>query len=79
MTLIAQKEAAEIVKTGAKEFRQDSETRLTPGARDILNDAGVKIVFAGSATHSSSCDLRRRAFTATASTCMTPSRPGSIV
>lgn len=53
MTLIAQKEAADFVKTGAKEFRQDSETRLTPGAKDIFNDAGVKIVFAGSATHSS--------------------------
>ncbi|MEO8352800.1 MAG: class II aldolase/adducin family protein, partial [Chthoniobacteraceae bacterium] len=45
MTLIAQKEAAEFLKTGAKEFRQNSETRLTPGAKDIFNDANVKIVF----------------------------------
>src|SRR5690349_11325253 len=49
MTLITQKEATDFVKTGAKEFRQNSEIRLTPGAKDIFNDAGVKIVFDGSA------------------------------
>jgi L-fuculose-phosphate aldolase len=53
MTLIAQKEAADFVKTGAKEFRQNSETRLTPGARDIFNDANVKVVFDGGGTHPS--------------------------
>ena len=45
MKLIAQKEAADFVKTGAKEFRQNSETRLTPGAKDIFIEAGVKVVF----------------------------------
>ncbi|MEO6785654.1 MAG: class II aldolase/adducin family protein [Chthoniobacteraceae bacterium] len=45
MKLIAQKEAAEFVKTGAKEFRQNGETRLTPGAKDVFTEAGVKVVF----------------------------------
>ncbi len=45
MKLIAQKEAAEFVKTGAKEFRQNDEIRLTPGAKDIFTEAGVKVVY----------------------------------
>ena len=45
MKLIAQKEAAEFLKTGAKEFRQNSEIRITPGAKDIFTEAGIKIVF----------------------------------
>ncbi len=45
MQLFAQKEAAEFIKTGAKEFRFNRETRLTPGARDLFSDAGVKVVF----------------------------------
>ncbi len=45
MTLIAQKEASDFVKTGAKEFRQNSETRLTPGAKDIFTEAGIKVVY----------------------------------
>jgi hypothetical protein len=45
MQLIAQKEAADFVKTGAKEFRQNSEIRLTPGAKDIFTEAGIKVVF----------------------------------
>lgn len=49
MKLIAQKEAAEFVKTGAKEFRQNGEVRLTPGARDLFTEAGVKIVYDGAA------------------------------
>jgi len=53
MTLITQKEATDFVKTGSKEFRQNSEIRLTPGAKDIFNDAGVKIVFDNGASHSS--------------------------
>ena len=51
MILIAQKEAAEFVSTGAKEFRQNGETRITPGAKDVFSEAGIKIVFdAGAAT-----------------------------
>jgi L-fuculose-phosphate aldolase len=45
MQLFAQKEAAEFIKTGAKEFRFNREIRLTPGARDLFIDAGVKVVF----------------------------------
>src|SRR5471030_2136225 len=51
MKLFAQKEAGAFVKTGFKEFRYDREIRLTPGAKDILTEAGVKIVFdAGAAS-----------------------------
>ncbi len=50
MKLIAQKEAADFVKTGAKEFPQDGETRLTPGAKDIFNEAGVKVVYRAGST-----------------------------
>jgi L-fuculose-phosphate aldolase len=45
MKLNPQKEAADFVKTGAKEFRQSAEIRLTPGAKDIFTEAGIKIVF----------------------------------
>ncbi len=45
MKLFAQKEAEEFVKTGAREFRYDREVRLTPGARDVLTEAGIKVVF----------------------------------
>lgn len=45
MKLFAQKEAADFVKTGAKEFRYNRDIRLTPGARDVLVEAGIKVVF----------------------------------
>ena len=50
MKLIAQKEAADFVKTGAKEFRQNSEIRLTPGAKDVFTEAGVKVVYDAAAS-----------------------------
>jgi L-fuculose-phosphate aldolase len=50
MKLFAQKEAAEFVKTGAKEFRYDREIRLTPGAKDVFSEAGVKVVFSTNGT-----------------------------
>jgi L-fuculose-phosphate aldolase len=54
MKLFSQKEAAEFVKSGVKEFRFSREsTRMTPGARDVLVAAGVKIIYdpnAGAAT-----------------------------
>lgn len=57
MKLFAQKEAAEFVKTGAKEFRFNRDIRLTPGAKDVLIEAGIKVVFdagvSGTATSSS--------------------------
>jgi|GEM_PF-5842799 len=45
MKLIAQKEAEAIVKTGATEFRYNRDIRLTPGAKDVFSEAGVKVVF----------------------------------
>jgi L-fuculose-phosphate aldolase len=49
MKLFALKEAEAFLKTGFKEFRYDRETRITPGARDILTEAGVKVVFTAGA------------------------------
>lgn len=49
MKLISQTEAAEFVRTGSKEFRQKADDRLTPGARDVFTEAGVKIIFDGGA------------------------------
>jgi L-fuculose-phosphate aldolase len=45
MKLFAQKDAADYIKTGAKEFRYSRDLRLTPGARDNLLEAGIKVVF----------------------------------
>ena len=45
MKVFAQQDAAVFVKTGAKEFRHNREVLITPGARDILSEASVKIVF----------------------------------
>ena len=45
MNLFAQKEAEAFVKTGTKEFRYNRDTRLTPAAKDVLTEAGIKIVF----------------------------------
>lgn len=45
MKIFAQKDAAEFVKTGAREFRHNRETIVTPGARDIFSEASVKVVF----------------------------------
>jgi hypothetical protein len=46
MKLFSQKDAADFAKSGVKEFRFSREsTRMTPGARDVLVAAGVKIVY----------------------------------
>lgn len=45
MKLFAHKDAEAFVKTGAKEFRFNREIRLTPGAKDVFIEAGVKVVF----------------------------------
>jgi len=50
MKLFAQKEAETYIKTGAKEFRYDREIRLTPGAKDMFSEAGIKVVFDGGAS-----------------------------
>jgi L-fuculose-phosphate aldolase len=45
MTVFSSKEAEEFIRTGAKELRYSREVQITPGARDILGDAGVRLVF----------------------------------
>lgn len=45
MKLFAQKDAEAFARTGARELRHNRELRLTPGARDVLVEAGIKIVF----------------------------------
>jgi L-fuculose-phosphate aldolase len=45
MKLLAQKDAETFVKTGAREFRYNRDIQLTPGARDVFTEAGVKLVF----------------------------------
>jgi L-fuculose-phosphate aldolase len=54
MKLFAQKDAETYIKTGAKEFRYDREIRLTPGAKDTLAEAGVKVVFDAGASQNGS-------------------------
>lgn len=51
MKVFAQKDAAEFVKTGSKEFRHDREVLLTPGARDAFSEASIKIIFASHHSH----------------------------
>lgn len=50
MKLFAQNDATAFVRTGAREFRFNREIRLTPGARDILVEAGIKVVFDANAS-----------------------------
>ena len=45
MKLFAQNDAIAFTRTGAREFRFNRDIRLTPGARDILVEAGIKVVF----------------------------------
>ncbi|PTX97869.1 class II aldolase/adducin family protein [Opitutus sp. ER46] len=50
MKLFAQNDAAAFVRTGAREFRFNRDIRLTPGARDVLIEAGIKVVFDANAS-----------------------------
>ena len=45
MKVFAQRDAEEFVKTGSKEFRHSREVLVTPGARDTLLEARIKIIF----------------------------------
>lgn len=54
MKLITQRDAEEIVKSGAKEFYYNRTIQLTPGARDIFSSALVKLVYSESASAPSS-------------------------
>ena len=50
MSIFAAKEAEEFIRTGAKELRYTREVQLTPGAKDLLSDAGVRLLFQPEAT-----------------------------
>ena len=50
MKVFAISDAQAFVKTGAKEFRYNREIRLTPSAKDVLTESGIKIVFDADAT-----------------------------
>lgn len=50
MKLFAQNDAIAFARTGAREFRFNRDIRLTPGARDVLVEAGIKVVFDSNAS-----------------------------
>ncbi len=45
MKLFAQTDAEAFVKTGAKEFRYNRDVSITPAAKDVLSESGVKTIF----------------------------------
>ena len=45
MKLFAEKDAQAYAKSGASEFRHNRDIRLTPGAKDVFSEAGIKVVF----------------------------------
>lgn len=45
MKVFSSPDAHAFVKTGAKEFRYNRDIRLTPSAKDVLTEAGIKVVF----------------------------------
>jgi L-fuculose-phosphate aldolase len=53
MKLFAQNDAIAFARTGAREFRFNRDIRMTPGARDILVEAGIKVVFDANASNGS--------------------------
>lgn len=50
MKVFAHQDAAAFAKTGAKEFRHNREVLLTPGARDVFSEEGIKVVFESGAS-----------------------------
>jgi L-fuculose-phosphate aldolase len=50
MKLFAQTDAIAFARTGAREFRFNRDIRMTPGARDVLVEAGIKVVFDANAS-----------------------------
>jgi L-fuculose-phosphate aldolase len=52
MKLISQKDAEAIVQSGSKQFLYDRSVQITPGARDVFSEAGVRLVFNGGSTPS---------------------------
>lgn len=54
MKVFAHQDAAAFAKTGTKEFRHNREVLITPGARDVFSDFGIRIIFEGGAVTESS-------------------------
>jgi L-fuculose-phosphate aldolase len=54
MKLFAQNDAMAFARTGAREFRFNRDIRMTPGARDVLVEAGIKVVFDANASSNGS-------------------------
>jgi L-fuculose-phosphate aldolase len=53
MSVFAITEAQQLIQSGATEFRHDRSTQITPAARDLLGEAGIKVIFtSGGATSS---------------------------
>lgn len=50
MKLFAQNDAVAFARTGAREFRFNRDIRMTPAARDVLVEAGIKVVFDANAS-----------------------------
>lgn len=50
MKVFSSTDATAFVKTGAKEFRYSRDIRLTPSGKDVLIEAGVKVVFDANAS-----------------------------
>jgi L-fuculose-phosphate aldolase len=50
MKVFSSTDSQAFVKTGAKEFRYNRDIRLTPSARDVLVEAGIKVVFDNNAS-----------------------------
>jgi len=65
MKLFAQKDAEEFAKTGAREFRYNRDIRLTPGAKDVFSEAGIKLVFDAEAKPSESAPAAAASATTT--------------
>ena len=55
MKLISQKEAEAHVRTGQKTFRYNRNVMLTPAGRDVLQEAGVRLVYDESTADGDSC------------------------
>ena len=70
MSVFATKEAEEFLRTGARELKYNRSLQITPGARDLLSDAGVRLIFQPDASH---CGASH---SATASAPVSPALPG---
>lgn len=57
MKLFAQKDAEDFAKTGEKVFRFNRDVRLTPGAKDVFAEHGIKVAFDADAPSSNGSSM----------------------